>query len=168
VAGDSHLSASRGALVVTPWGPFRVEFGHHGLRRFVPHEAGTPVVELAHVDVQGTWSRDLARWLARGGPGPDVPLEFVGTPFQVSVWEALRTIPAGETRTYGAIAASLGSPRAARAVARACASNELAIVIPCHRVVPSAGGTGGYRWGESLKRTLLEHEAKFCKLSDRS
>ena len=72
--------------------------------------------------------------------------------------QALAEIPYGETRTYGDIAAAIGRPRAVRAVARACAANPVALAIPCHRVVPAAGGVGGYRWGAERKRTLLASE----------
>src|SRR5215212_4812395 len=87
-----------------------------------------------------------------------LPLDVVGTPFQHEVWQALRTIPAGERRTYGQIAATLGNPKGARAVARACATNPAALVIPCHRVVRSDGGSGGYRWGAERKQEILANE----------
>jgi O-6-methylguanine DNA methyltransferase len=74
------------------------------------------------------------------------------------VWDALRRIPVGETRSYLAIARELGRPTAARAVARACASNRLALVIPCHRAVRENGELGGYRWGVERKRRVLEQE----------
>ena len=77
------------------------------------------------------------------------------------VWCALRRIPYGETRSYGEIAAAIGRPRAVRAVARACATNPVAIAIPCHRVLPSAGGVGGYRWGADRKQALLRGERPF-------
>ena len=79
--------------------------------------------------------------------GLDLPLDIRGTTFQQRVWHALRDIPAGATATYGEIAERIGAPRAARAVARACASNPLAVAIPCHRVVRTRGGLSGYRWG---------------------
>jgi AraC family transcriptional regulator of adaptative response/methylated-DNA-[protein]-cysteine methyltransferase len=85
-------------------------------------------------------------------------LDVQSSAFTRSVWKALAAIPRGQTRTYGAVAASIGRPTAARAVARACASNRVALVIPCHRVVPSSGGIGGYRWGVERKRVLLELE----------
>jgi AraC family transcriptional regulator, regulatory protein of adaptative response / methylated-DNA-[protein]-cysteine methyltransferase len=88
-----------------------------------------------------------------------LPLDVAGSAFQWQVWEALRRIPAGETRSYQDIARELGRPKAARAVARACASNRLALVIPCHRAVRKNGDTGGYRWGEERKRRILEQEA---------
>jgi AraC family transcriptional regulator, regulatory protein of adaptative response / methylated-DNA-[protein]-cysteine methyltransferase len=93
-----------------------------------------------------------------GGAERELPLDVAGTAFQCQVWEALRQIPWGETRSYQSIAQELGRPRAARAVARACASNQLALVIPCHRAVPADGTSGGYRWGPERKRQILEQE----------
>jgi AraC family transcriptional regulator of adaptative response/methylated-DNA-[protein]-cysteine methyltransferase len=87
-----------------------------------------------------------------------IPLDIRATAFQWRVWNALADIPYGETRTYGQIAAAIGAPRASRGVARACAANRAALAIPCHRVVPAQGGTGGYRWGASRKRALLALE----------
>jgi len=87
-----------------------------------------------------------------------LPLDVVGTPFQHEVWQALRTIPAGERRTYGQIAATVGNSKSARAVARACATNPAALVIPCHRVVCGDGGSGGYRWGAERKQAILANE----------
>jgi AraC family transcriptional regulator of adaptative response/methylated-DNA-[protein]-cysteine methyltransferase len=87
------------------------------------------------------------------------PLDLRGTGFQRNVWNALRDIPAGATATYTTIARRLGRPTSARAVARACAANPIAVLIPCHRVVRSDGAPAGYRWGLERKRTLLEREA---------
>ena len=81
-----------------------------------------------------------------------------GTPFQRRVWTALRRIPRGTTVTYAALARRIGRPRAVRAVAAAVAANRLAVVVPCHRVVRSDGGLGGYRWGVARKRALLVRE----------
>lgn len=91
-----------------------------------------------------------------------VPLDVQGTAFQQRVWAALRAIPPGETRTYGAIAAAIGQPSAVRAVATACASNRIALAIPCHRVVPQAApdSVGGYRWGPARKVRILAAEAQ--------
>jgi AraC family transcriptional regulator, regulatory protein of adaptative response / methylated-DNA-[protein]-cysteine methyltransferase len=91
--------------------------------------------------------------------GLDLPLDIQGTAFQQRVWQALREIPAGSTASYAAIARKLGTPRAARAVAQACAANRLAVAIPCHRVVRADGGLSGYRWGVDRKRALLDREA---------
>ena len=74
------------------------------------------------------------------------------------MWQALQKIPYGETRTYSAVAKSIGAPTAVRAVARACATNPTSIVVPCHRVIREDGGLGGYRWGLERKRQLLEQE----------
>jgi AraC family transcriptional regulator of adaptative response/methylated-DNA-[protein]-cysteine methyltransferase len=87
------------------------------------------------------------------------------TAFQWKVYEALKAIPYGDTRTYGEIAEAIGRPKAVRAVARACATNPAAMVIPCHRVVRKDGGLGGYRWGLERKKTLLEKERKSNPLS---
>jgi AraC family transcriptional regulator of adaptative response/methylated-DNA-[protein]-cysteine methyltransferase len=92
------------------------------------------------------------------GSSLDVPLDLHGTAFQQQVWQALREVPAGQTVSYAGLAARLKSPTAARAVARACASNPLAVLVPCHRVVRSDGGLGGYRWGVQRKQQLLEAE----------
>ncbi len=103
------------------------------------------------------WAGAVVARLA-GDEAERLPLDVRGTPFQWRVWEALQRIPAGTTRSYAEIARELGQPSAARAVARACASNRLAVVIPCHRVVREDGGLGGYRWGMERKRELLERE----------
>lgn len=90
--------------------------------------------------------------------GLDLPLDIRGTAFQQRVWEALRKVPAGATVSYAEIAARIGSPRAVRAVAQACAANRLAVAIPCHRVVRSDGALSGYRWGIARKQQLLARE----------
>jgi AraC family transcriptional regulator of adaptative response/methylated-DNA-[protein]-cysteine methyltransferase len=91
---------------------------------------------------------------------PDVPLDILGTAFQWKVWKALTEIPAGETRTYGEIAKRIGAPTAARAVGRACATNQAAGVIPCHRAVGATGALTGYRWGVARKERLLAEERR--------
>src|SRR5213593_2770614 len=100
----------------------------------------------------------LLRHLAGDAARLDLPLDVEATEFQQRVWQALRAIPYGETRSYGAVAEAIGHPGAARAVARACAANPVALVIPCHRVVRGDGEPGGYRWGVARKRLLLEQE----------
>lgn len=97
--------------------------------------------------------------IAQPGIGHDLPLDVRGTAFQQRVWQALRRIPPGQTASYADIAARIGSPKAVRAVAQACAANTLAVAIPCHRVVRSDGALSGYRWGVARKRALLEREA---------
>lgn len=92
------------------------------------------------------------------GKRAKVPVDLLGTAFQKRVWDALMKIPPGETRSYAQIAARLGDPRAARAVAGACAHNRVAVVVPCHRVVRGDGSLGGYRWGLPLKERILQRE----------
>jgi AraC family transcriptional regulator of adaptative response/methylated-DNA-[protein]-cysteine methyltransferase len=89
-----------------------------------------------------------------------LPLDLRGTAFQLRVWQALRAIPRGQTRSYSQLARELGNPNATRAVARACATNRVAIVVPCHRVVGVTGSLTGYRWGVERKRQLLEAESR--------
>ncbi len=91
---------------------------------------------------------------------PDLPRDVAATAFEARVWELLRRIPPGETVSYGEVAARLGRPGAARAVARACAANPTALLVPCHRVVRGDGTPGGWRWGEARKKTLLERERR--------
>jgi AraC family transcriptional regulator of adaptative response/methylated-DNA-[protein]-cysteine methyltransferase len=93
-------------------------------------------------------------------PNPALPLDVRATAFQWRVWQGLRAIPRGETRSYAQLAAELGQPTAARAVARACATNPIAIVNPCHRVIGSDGNLRGFRWCLERKKKLLENEKK--------
>ncbi len=86
------------------------------------------------------------------------PVDLRGTAFQLRVWQALRQIPRGETRSYSQLAREMGAPNSTRAVARACAMNRVALVVPCHRVVGASGALTGYRWGVERKRMLLEAE----------
>jgi len=86
------------------------------------------------------------------------PLDLRGTAFQLRVWQALRAIPRGETRSYGQLAREMGIEKSTRAVARACALNRVSLLVPCHRVVGASGSLTGYRWGVERKRQLLEAE----------
>ena len=113
-------------------------------------------VEAGSDDFLGPRLRAVAARLS--GTGAELPLDLVGTAFQKRVWDALMKIPAGQTRSYAEVAASLGAPRAARAVAGACAGNRVAVVVPCHRVIRGDGSMGGYRWGLPMKQDLLARE----------
>src|SRR5262249_43044181 len=118
-----------------------------------------PAAEIARDDERlADWAGELLKHLQGQQPHLDLPLDVQATAFQWRVWQELQAIPYGSTRSYGAIAAALGQPTAARAVARACATNPVAVVIPCHRVVREDGGLGGYRWGVERKQKLLEQE----------
>lgn len=100
----------------------------------------------------------INRHLSEGGPLSDIPIDARGSEFQRRVWDALREIPYGETRTYTEIARRIGMPQAVRAVARACASNPIALLIPCHRILRSDGCLAGYRWGVERKAALVAAE----------
>ena len=103
--------------------------------------------------------RAVADVLAGKGAAPErIPVDLIGTAFQKRVWDALMKIPRGETRSYAELAAALDAPKAARAVASACAHNRVAIVVPCHRVIRGDGSLGGYRWGLALKERILDRE----------
>lgn len=102
--------------------------------------------------------RSVVAFIAEPKAALDLPLDLRGTAFQRQVWEALRAIPLGETRSYGGLAAEMGMPRATRAVARACAQNKVSLAVPCHRVVGKDGDLTGYRWGVERKRALLAGE----------
>ena len=98
-------------------------------------------------------------FLAGGQQAPELPLHVQGTAFQARVWSALRTIPAGQTRTYTQIAEAIDEPQAVRAVANACGANPAALAIPCHRVIRADGSLGGYYWGIEIKQSLLAAES---------
>ena len=106
------------------------------------------------------WARVVKSYVSGSRLHPDPPLDVRATDFQRTVWKRLRAIPPGQTRTYGQVASAIGRPSAARAVARACASNPVCLVVPCHRVVRGDGTLGGYRWGIARKQSLLEREAR--------
>lgn len=112
-----------------------------------------PLIGRAAEVVLDGLTRDAARLDDHG-----LPLDLRAGAFTLRVWEALRRLPAGTVTTYGALARALGNPGAARAVGRACATNKISLLVPCHRVLPEQGGFAGYRWGERVKRALLEAE----------
>ena len=105
------------------------------------------------------WLREIVRRVEGNAPSEELPLDVQATAFQRRVWQELQKIPRGTTRTYTQVAKSLGKPRSVRAVARACATNPVSIVVPCHRVIRTDGTLAGYRWGLSRKEKLLEREA---------
>jgi AraC family transcriptional regulator of adaptative response/methylated-DNA-[protein]-cysteine methyltransferase len=124
-----------------------------------------PKAELKALPTGSRWISAVLRALEQPDSAAEVPLDIQATAFQARVWKALRAIPAGETRTYSGLAKELGEPTAARAVARACASNRVSILIPCHRVVGVSGDLTGYRWGKERKATLLANERKKADFS---
>lgn len=119
-----------------------------------------PVAEIKRADDALAKSvQSVLDYLAGKQPRLDLPLDIQATAFQWQVWESLRAIPGGETRSYSEVAKAVGRPKAVRAVARACASNPVALVIPCHRVIREDKSLGGYRWGLERKKALLEQES---------
>ena len=106
------------------------------------------------------WVRAIAQHLRGAAASLDLPIDVQATAFQWKVWRALQQIPCGETRAYADVARAIGKPKAVRAVARACATNPVCLVVPCHRVIQTDGGLGGYRWGAGRKKRLLDREQK--------
>ncbi len=151
-------------MAATDRGLCFVQFGEDEASMRAHLEAEYPAASLSPMPA-GTdaafdaWMAALCSRLEGAPAGSDLPLDIRGTAFQTQVWEFLQRIPAGETRSYSAVAEGIGRPEAVRAVAGACAANRLALAIPCHRVIRGDGGLGGYRWGVERKRALLEREA---------
>lgn len=106
------------------------------------------------------WVQAIVNFIAGSQPHLDLPLDIHGTAFQKQVWQALQKIPYGETRTYANIAREISKPKAVRAVGTACGANPVALIVPCHRVLRSDGGLGGYEWGLERKKKLLEQESR--------
>jgi len=118
-----------------------------------------PAAELVVEDpALRDWTEQIVRFITAPSHTLDLPLDIRGTAFQARVWRALRKIPLGRTATYSEIARELGQPTAVRAVARACAANDLALLVPCHRVIREDGDLAGYRWGLERKQALLDRE----------
>jgi len=153
---DSPLG--RLLIAATPKGICSVRFGEDDalvaeLQAEFPHAELTQ--EWAAVE---PYARAILEYLAGESRSLALPTDAPGTPFQHAVWAALKAIPYGQTRSYSQVAEAIGRPEAVRAVARACATNPVALVVPCHRVVGKGGSLSGYRWGLERKRALLEHE----------
>lgn len=141
-------------------GVCHVRFGEDAAR--LAHEAAGefPFAPLERDDAGlAGWAAAVVDCASGRPPRAPVPLDVAGSRFQRRVWAALEAIPCGQTRSYSTVAAALGRPRAARAVARACATNPVPLLVPCHRVVRRDGGLGGYRYGLARKRELLRRES---------
>jgi AraC family transcriptional regulator of adaptative response/methylated-DNA-[protein]-cysteine methyltransferase len=121
-----------------------------------------PAAEIESASIEdarlGETARSVISRMTEHPVALDLPLDLRATAFEQRVWRLLQSIPRGETRSYSAVAAELGQPRAVRAVARACARNPVALVVPCHRVVGKNGQLTGYRWGKERKEKLLKLE----------
>lgn len=132
------------------------------IRIYLPSDNLDPM-EQRETEVLTETEAEIGEYLSGGRRSFDVPVSFSGTDFFTDVMHSLERIPYGETRTYGRIADASGHPGASRAVGSACAANPLPIIVPCHRVVPASGGIGRYSGGASVKRHLLELEARTAR-----
>ncbi len=155
--GRLLIAASSKGLCSLMWGDRDREFLEVLERRFGWHTLG-PGLERPE-----RWFEPVNRFLEGEPVDLSFPLDPGGTGFQQTVWRRLREIPLGRTLTYAGLAKDLGNPGGVRAVAGACAANPVALVIPCHRVIRSDGGLGGYRWGLQRKRRLLSLEASMAE-----
>jgi AraC family transcriptional regulator, regulatory protein of adaptative response / methylated-DNA-[protein]-cysteine methyltransferase len=159
--GYSSAPCALGQLLVaaTERGVCLVSLADSDAELLATLEREFPAAELTRDDGPlGADLRAIIQYLAGERQELDLPVDVRATAFQWRVWEALQTIPYGATRSYGDVARAIGQPRAVRAVAQACASNPVALVIPCHRVVRAGGQLGGYRWGVQRKQALLDRE----------
>ncbi|KQZ57220.1 hypothetical protein ASD53_11710 [Lysobacter sp. Root559] len=148
-------------VATTERGVCMVELGDDAVALEAKLRAEFPQAQLERVDAgRDEFLAPRLRAVADtlGGQAHAVPVDLLGTAFQKKVWDALMKIPAGQTRSYAQVAEQIGAPGSARAVARACAGNRVAVVVPCHRVVRGDGSLGGYRWGLPLKEKLLQRE----------
>lgn len=153
-------------LAATERGLCAIRFGDSAAALEQALPGAFPIATIRRDDVRlHPWVDALLAAVDGRQPQLDLPLDAQATAFQSRVYAALRAIPWGETRSYGEVARAIGQPTAARAVAQACASNSLAVVIPCHRVVRDDGALGGYRWGVERKRVLLAREASAVTLA---
>jgi AraC family transcriptional regulator, regulatory protein of adaptative response / methylated-DNA-[protein]-cysteine methyltransferase len=154
---ETHL----GWLLVaaTETGVCAIEFGdsHSDLEASL-HSRFSQAEIIAGHPVYENWVQSVLSYLDHPNSGLNLPLDIRGTAFQQQVWQAVQEIPIGETISYTELARRVGHPKAVRAAAGACASNKIAVAIPCHRVVRSDGSLSGYRWGIERKRKLLERE----------
>lgn len=142
-----------------------VAFGENASQMRATMHQQFPVAKIGMTETLQAWVTALRLGLEEPPTGMTLPLELTGTPFQKRVWKGLQEIPLGSTESYAQLARRLGRPTATRAVAGACAANQLAVAIPCHRVVRSDGKLGGYRWGLERKKKLLELERSVVRTS---
>lgn len=154
----------------TPDGRFIAWYSNTGLTRLIfPGQGALSARPPKDNTVPGEWvgrTKEAVRTALLGETPrtlPPLDLSTVGTDFQKRVWQALRSLRCGQTTTYGEMAAALGSPQATRAVGIACGANPIPLLIPCHRVVTSDTGLGGYSMGPAWKKKLLERERAACK-----
>jgi AraC family transcriptional regulator, regulatory protein of adaptative response / methylated-DNA-[protein]-cysteine methyltransferase len=168
-AGETMAYASRetamGPLLMaaTDRGVCFAQFGENEaaliaqLKSEFPNASHTPS-RMADSSELDAWIQAFEAHIAGDAPRPDLPLDLRGTAFQIRVWRFLLQVPEGSVLSYTELAAGIGAPKAVRAAATACAVNRIAVLVPCHRVLRGDGGLGGYRWGVSRKRVLIDQE----------
>ncbi len=165
--GYSTVSSPLGQLLVaaTAHGVCSVKLGDSEAMLVRDLRREYPAAELkVNQQPRTDWVKAVVEHLRGRAPSLDLPIDVQATAFQWKVWRALQRIPYGETRAYSDVAKAIGQPKAARAVARACATNPVCLVVPCHRVVPATGATGGYRWGAERKAKLIARERRVPKV----
>lgn len=153
-------------VIESPIGPIFARASDHGIAelRFIVTSSGKPRAETSPASrAAQRWldalSSELTEYFSGSRRELGIAIDVHGTPFQHRVWELVRAIPFGETRSYGEIALAAGAPRSSRAVGAANGQNRVSLLVPCHRVVGSRGALTGYAWGVEKKRWLLDHEA---------
>lgn len=157
------------AIAKSSLGKVLVAATERGVSAVYLGDADSKLVEELHAEYPGAeinlaggsferWVKEIVQRVAGNPPRLELPLDLQATAFQRRVWQELQRIPRGSTRTYSQVAKALGNPKAVRAVARACATNPVSIVVPCHRVIREDGSLAGYRWGLSRKQQLLAQE----------
>jgi AraC family transcriptional regulator of adaptative response/methylated-DNA-[protein]-cysteine methyltransferase len=158
--GYSIVDCALGRLLVaaTERGVCAVSLGDSDAVLEAALRAEYPNAQIHHDESRGKWVSALVSHLNGRQPALNLPVDLQATAFQRRVWEELRRIPYGATRSYSQVARAIGRPSAVRAVAHACATNPVSVVIPCHRVVREDGSLGGYRWGLKRKQALLDKE----------
>lgn len=158
--GCTATSIGTALVAATSRGVCRIAFGDGEAELAAQLARDLPFAALRRDDgALAAYCAALAAYVDGRSDTLALPLDVRGSAFRRRVWDALAAIPRGSTRSYADVARTIGMPGAARAVAGACAANPVAVAIPCHRVVESAGGLGGYRWGVARKRALLAREA---------
>ena len=146
-------------VAVTERGISAIYLGENDKHLLKELRAEYPEAELQeNSSSHGDWLKEICKRIDGARPSVELPLDVQATAFQRRVWNELQKIPLGTTRTYSQVAHALGKPKSVRAVARACATNPVSIVVPCHRVIRADGQLAGYRWGLQRKQELLDRE----------
>jgi len=157
----AQTSLGKVLVAATPRGVSAVYLGDYESKLIKELREEYPQAEISRSATgESAWLKEIVRRVEGSAPSVDLPLDVQATAFQRRVWQELQRIPRGTTKTYTQVAKAMGNPRAVRAVARACATNPVSIVVPCHRVIRTDGKLAGYRWGLNRKEELLHREGR--------